>query len=113
MNRFTKKQITKIRKLSTTDVSHMHYVEVRATTPHHMLSTNNQIHHTLQVSYDETRGLGKEFDLTWCTTVTTQSSESCPSSVASDPTKCGKTNSGFDCCYGKCPDNHPNVELVV
>ena len=114
MNRLVKKQITTIRKLSTTDVSHMHYVEVRTTTPQlHTCFPQTTKHHTLQVSYDEARGSGKEFDLNWCTTVTAQSTETCPSSVASDPTKCGKTKSGFDCCYGKCPDNHPNVELVV
>ena len=69
--------------------------------------------HPPQIKYDDSRALGKKFYMTWCTTMTTKDAEGCPNSAQSLPDKCGQTKSGHPCCFGKCPDGHPGVSLIL
>eukprot|EP01061_Rhynchopus_euleeides_P023211 TRINITY_DN3782_c0_g1_i1.p1 TRINITY_DN3782_c0_g1~~TRINITY_DN3782_c0_g1_i1.p1 ORF type:complete len:376 (+),score=136.86 TRINITY_DN3782_c0_g1_i1:26-1129(+) len=76
-------------------------------------STDSGHAHLVELKYDVTRGAGREFVLSWCTTRTSAAPSTCPASVLSQPGLCGKTSDEQPCCYNKCPDNHPGVELIA
>ena len=106
-----------VKKLSTEDSAHSHLVEVCSGTPADTTSKCADTHtrtHTAQVRYDASRQAGKNYLLSWCTTLTTSKQESCPWSAGQTATKCGFTAvEGHPCCWGKCPDGHPSLAEIL